>query len=150
MNMDSVLLRCPSCRTVNRIPTRRLQEQPRCGRCKGLLDYPRAPVTVTDRTFSSEILEHPGFVLIFFWASWCAHCRGMFPVLEDLARQRAGIVKVALINSEQESRLAASFSVMSVPRLVLYRNGSFVDELNGAVPKPALDQWLNSHLNRAG
>lgn len=148
MIMDSVLLRCASCRTVNRVPAQRLQEQPRCGRCRNLIDFPRSPVPVTDSTFSREVLEHPGFVLIFFWAPWCAHCRGMFPIMDDLARQRAGVLKIGMINTEQETLLAGRFSVMSVPRLTLYRNGIVIDELNGAVPKPALDQWLNMQLNK--
>ncbi|MDA8079625.1 MAG: thioredoxin domain-containing protein [Nitrospiraceae bacterium] len=146
MAIDSVLLRCGSCKTANRVPTRRLPEHPRCGKCGGVIDFPRSPVEVTERIFDHEVLDHPGYVLLFFWASWCAHCRGMFPVIEDLAREQAGIVKVGLINTEREPQLAGRFSIMSVPRLTLYRNGRVADDLDGAVSKPRLVAWIESHL----
>ncbi len=146
MAIDSVLLRCSSCRTVNRVPAQRLPEHPRCGKCGSVVDFPRTPAEVTGRTFDHEILDHPGYVLLFFWASWCAHCKGMFPVIEELARELAGIVKVGLINTEQEPRLASLFNIMAVPRLTLYRNGRVMDELDGAASKPKLISWIESHL----
>ncbi len=85
-------------------------------------------------------------MIVFFWAPWCAHCRGMFPMLEDLARRKAGALKVAMINTEKELNLARSFSVMSVPRLTLYRGGKIVDELNGAVQRGQLEGWLDYWL----
>ncbi len=148
MKENSVLLRCASCKTANRVPAMKLMDRPKCGRCGNLLDFPRSPVEVTDRNFREEVLENPGYVLVFFWATWCAHCRGMMPLLEDLARQRAGIIKVAMINTEKETNLARSFNIMSVPRLVLYRHGQIVDELNGAVQKAQLDLWIEAGLSR--
>jgi thioredoxin 2 len=146
MTPSSALLRCRSCRSVNRVAAERLSSSPHCGKCKNLLEFPTKPVPVNTATFNSEVLEEPGFVLVFLWASWCAHCRGMFPSLEDTARQRAGIVKVVMINTEQEPSLARSFNAMSVPRLTLYKNGRIVDELNGAVQKSQLDAWLDQNL----
>jgi thioredoxin len=101
------------------------------------------PFEATASNFDREVLQWPGAVLVFFWASWCAHCRGMFPVIEEVARRRAGMVKVAMVNTEKEIPLAKRFDVVSVPRLVLYRNGEKLNEINGAVQRLQLEEWLN-------
>jgi thioredoxin 2 len=145
---NSVLLRCRSCGTANKVPATKLRERPKCGKCRTPLEFPTSAVDVTDSTFRGEVLESPGIVLVFFWAPWCAHCQGMIPMLQDLARQKAGIIKVCMINTEKETTLARAFSVMSVPRLTLYRHGRIIDELNGAVQRPQLEAWLESALSR--
>ena len=148
MQESTVLLRCKSCKTANNVPVAKLTDRPKCGRCGTLLEFPGAPVEITDRDFKEEVLESPGIVLVFFWATWCAHCRGMMPMLEDLARQKAGIIKVGMINTEKETYLARVFNIMSVPRLMLYRHGRITDELNGAVQRPQLEAWLGTMLAR--
>jgi thioredoxin 2 len=142
MSDNSVLLRCGKCGTVNRVPADRLADRPKCGRCKSQLDFPTVPVDIASSDFDREVLGWPGVVLVFFWASWCAHCRGMFPIIDDLARRRAGIIKVARVNTEREPVLAQRFDVMSVPRLTLYRGGEKVTDLNGAVQKRQFEEWL--------
>jgi len=142
----AVLLRCRQCNTVNRVPVARLGAQPKCGKCKAALDFPREAIELTDLNFNREVLENPGVVLIFFWAPWCAHCRAMIPAVQELARQRAGEVKVGMVNTEKETSMARRFDVMSVPRLILYRYGKKLDELNGAVQKPQLDAWTEYTL----
>lgn len=148
MPETSVLLRCRSCKTVNRVPTDRLPQMPKCGKCKSELQFPSRPVEVDDSNFREEVINCPGTALVFFWAPWCAHCRGMFPILEELAPRRAGIIKVALVNTEKAVNLARTFSIMSVPRLSLYRHGRLVEELNGAVSKPQLEEWLSYSMAR--
>ncbi len=137
-----MLLRCSSCRTVNRVPVSRLAESPKCGKCKAHLDFPRSPIEGTEANFGYEVLDSPGLVLVFFWAPWCAHCRGMMPAAEDLARKMAGRLKVVMVNTEKETSLARNFSVMSVPRLALYRGGQQVNEINGAVSREQMDEWI--------
>ena len=92
------------------------------------------------------MLDSLGFVLVFFWAPWCAHCMGLFPIIRDFARQRAGVVKVATINTEKEQGLARSFVVMSVPRLTLFKHGRLLNELNGAVSSRQLDEWADYQI----
>lgn len=147
MTTTGVLLRCGRCRAVNRIPSEKLSAGPKCGKCRSPLEFPNRPVEVTDANFRQEVLDHPGIMLVFFWATWCAHCRGMFPTLEEVARQKAGIVKVGMVNTEKERYLASTFNIMSVPRLTLYNNGRLVDEVNGAIRRPELEQWLAQALN---
>jgi thioredoxin 2 len=138
----SVLLRCGKCSTVNRVPAARLPDRPKCGKCKAALEFPTAPIDIATDDFDRDVLGWPGIVLVFFWASWCAHCRGMFPIIDALARRRAGIIKVARVNTEKEPVLARRFDVMSLPRLTLYRNGEKLTELNGAVQSRQLEEWL--------
>jgi thioredoxin 2 len=142
MSNGSALLRCRSCRTVNRVPVGRLAEKPKCGKCKAYLDFPHAPVEGTAANFDSEVLDSPGLVLVFFWAPWCAHCRGMMPSIQELARRMAGRLKVVMVNTEKETPLARRFDVMSLPRLTLYRGGQQVNELNGAVSSTQLNEWI--------
>lgn len=149
MTGDTVLIRCSSCAAVNRVPADRLMERPKCGRCKAHLAFPNVPLEITDASFGREVLEWPGIALVFFWAPWCAHCRGMFPILEDLARRKAGIIKVGMINTERELQLARRFAVMSVPRIALYRSGGVIGELNGAVSGQQLSEWIEYSF-RAG
>jgi thioredoxin 2 len=145
----SALLRCKACRTVNRVPVARLTEGPRCGKCRAYLDYPHSPVEGTTANFQAEVFDPPGFVLVFFWAPWCTHCRGMMPSLEDVSRRKAGRLKVVLVNTEKETYLAQRFSVMSVPRLTLYKAGRQVDEVNGALSPSQLEEWTEYHLRQA-
>ncbi len=145
---NSVLARCKSCRTINRVPVSKLAAAPKCGKCRAELQFPSRPVEVTDANFRLEVLEEPGAVLIFFWAPWCAHCRGMFPALEDIARQKAGILKIGTVNTEKEKYLASTFSIMSVPRLTLYKHGKMIDEINGALPRPQLEEWITFQMSR--
>ncbi len=148
MSENSVLLRCRSCATVNRIPTNRLMDGPKCGKCKILLEFPRTSIEATLSNFDSEVLRSPGFVLVFFWAPWCSHCRAMIPMIEQLARERAGMVKVAMVNTEKETFLARRFDVLSVPKMALYRNGEKINELNGALNKTDLEAWIDYSTKR--
>lgn len=146
MGDAATLLRCRSCRTVNRVPVNRLAERPICGKCKAFLDFPRSPVEATGANFDSEVQDFPGLVLVFFWAPWCAHCQGMMPAVKDLARRLAGRLKVVMVNTEKEISLARRFDVMSVPRLTLYRGGHQINEVNGALSSAQLDEWIGYWL----
>jgi thioredoxin 2 len=143
MSDKTVLLRCGSCAAINRLPAARLTDRPLCGKCKSQLEFPSVPVEATASNFDTEVLGWPGAVLVFFWAPWCAHCRGMFPIIDELAHRRAGILKVVRVNTEKEILLARRFDVVSVPRLALYRNGEKLNEINGAVQRLQLEEWLD-------
>ena len=145
---NTVLLRCRNCGTVNRIPVERLRAQPKCGRCGSLVEFPGRPVEVTASNFDSEVLDHPGAALLFFWAPWCAHCRAMTALMEEVAREKAGMIKVVMINSEKDPAVARRFDVLSVPKLVLYRYGRKIDERNGEMRKDELEAWIGYSLSK--
>jgi thioredoxin 2 len=138
---------CPGCGAKNRLQTRR-DEPARCGRCHAPLPPPAKtarPVTVTDQTFRAEVEQSAGSVLVDFWAPWCGPCRAVAPMLEQLARQRSGRLKIAKVNVDENPGLSARFGIRSIPTLALFRGGAFVAELRGAVPKESLESWLAQH-----
>jgi thioredoxin 2 len=142
---DTLLLACSACGASNRIVRDRLYQGPRCGRCKEPI-FPRRPVTVTDASFASEVEASPIPVLVDFWAPWCGPCRAVAPMLEQLAGERAGRLKVAKLNVDENPRLAARFRVQAIPTMILFRDGAPRDEIRGAVPRAALEARLAPHL----
>jgi thioredoxin 2 len=142
---DSVEYPCSSCGRVNRIPRARLGDRPKCGRCHHPV-FPSRPVPVTTARWRAEVEECPIPVLVDFWAPWCAPCRAVAPVLEELARERAGQVKIVKLNTEEEPQLASRFGIRSIPTMMLFRGPLVVDQLVGALPKAALEARLSRWL----
>ncbi len=117
--------------------------QPRAGTgAPGGAQYADAPVHVTDATFQRVVLQSPIPVVVDFWAPWCAPCRMIAPVLEDMAREFAGRLLVAKLNVDENPHTARSFGVMSIPTLIVFRNGQPVDRLVGALPGPVLRERI--------
>lgn len=147
---STVLLRCPACKTVNKVPAQRLTENPKCGKCKAALEYLKVPVEGTASNFAQEVLRWPGAALVEFWSARCGVCRSMAPLISELARERAGRLKIVTINTEHEWSLANQFNIHAVPAFILYRNGAKINELNGGLPKAQLEAWVESSLRADG
>ncbi len=145
MGNETVLIRCRSCKTRNRISTARLQDGPRCGRCKNPfppIATPSRPVMVTDGTFADEVIDSFLPVMLDCWASWCAPCGAMAPLLEDLAKTYAGRLKIAKLNVDQNPVIAGRYSIMSLPTLLFFRDAKVVDTAVGALPKQEIERRL--------
>ena len=104
------------------------------------------PVAVTDSTFQAEVEQHPGLVVVDFWAEWCGPCRAISPVLEQLATEYAGKLKVAKVDVDASQQTAMRFNVRSIPTLVFFKNGARVDTVIGAMPKAHLVGKIDRHL----
>lgn len=144
---DDQLIRCPSCGATNRVPRARLQSgaQPVCGRCKTPLAASR-PVIVTDTNFSGEVEAAQLPVLLDLWADWCGPCHMIAPVIEQLAAELSGRVKVGKLNVDQNPQTAARFGVRSIPTLLVLKDGREVDRLVGALPKQEILARLQAHI----
>jgi thioredoxin 2 len=133
---------CARCGAINRFPRRRAKDDPKCGKC-GEKVFPRRPVVVTDETWRSEVEECPLPVLVDFWAPWCGPCKMVAPVLEQLAAERGGKLKIVKLNVDENPRTAALHRVQSIPTMLLLRGPLQLDQMVGALPKAAIEARLD-------
>jgi len=101
---------------------------------------------VTDANFQAEVIENGQPVLVDFWAPWCGPCRMVAPVLEELAGERGDELKIVKLNVDENQQTAASFEVLSIPTLILFRNGQVAKKVIGAYPKKRLEAELEPAL----
>lgn len=141
---ETQLVRCPACGANNRVPSERVAQggRPVCGRCKADLPVPREPVVVTDATFAAEVEQSPLPVLIDLWAPWCGPCRTLAPVIDELAAELAGRLRVVKLNVDENPRTAARFNVRSIPTLLALKAGREIDRIVGVQPKSEIARRL--------
>ena len=103
-------------------------------------------VEVTDENFKAEVLDAKIPVLVDFWAEWCMPCKMIAPAVEAIAKEYEGKLKVCKLNVDDAPAAAAQYSVMSIPTLLLFKEGKVVDKTVGVVPKAAIDAKLKPHI----
>lgn len=105
------------------------------------------PVTVTDATYKSEVLdEAEKTVIVDFWAPWCGPCRIVGPILEEIASEESDNIKVAKVNVDENQQYAGQLGVFNIPTMVVYKNGQPVDKIIGAMPKQAIMARVKPHM----
>jgi len=101
---------------------------------------------VTVSNFDQEVMAWLGVIFIEFWSPRCGHCLGIAPIVEELAHERAGLMKVVKVNIYNEPLLAVRFQIKATPLMMLYRNGDKLSEIAGALPKEQFEAWIDSSL----
>jgi thioredoxin 2 len=134
---------CPFCRTLNRVDLGRVADRPKCGECGRPMLLDR-PVQVTDSDLERVVQDAEVPVLIDFHADWCGPCKAMAPVLDELARERAGRALVAKLDTDRNPNMAARFEIRGIPTLIAFRSGREVAREVGAVPRPRLVALLDA------
>lgn len=148
--MYKVLINCTFCGTTNRVPTDRLKDRPKCGRCGEGLSVESfitdKPVIVTDDTFVAEVLESPLPVVVDCWASWCGPCRAITPIMEKFAKEYAGRFKIVKLNTDENTISTNRYKIMSVPALLFFQNGVLVDTMTGTPPESQIRKKIEEFL----
>lgn len=99
----------------------------------------------TDENFESEVLKADSLVLVDFYADWCGPCKMMGPVVDEIAADFEGVVKVGKLNVDDSPATSTKYKVMTIPTLLFIKNGEVLDSIVGAVPKTTLEEKINSY-----
>jgi thioredoxin 2 len=140
--MADPIVDCPNCGRRNRVPPI-ASGVPRCGNCHQPLPW---IAEAGDDSFAGVVEQATMPVLVDFWATWCAPCRMVSPALEQLARERAGELKLVKIDCDAAPKLVERFSVQAVPTLLVMRNGQILSRQSGAAPLDSLRRWVEGAL----
>jgi thioredoxin 2 len=145
--MSAYLLRCNSCKTLNRVSAEKIREHPVCGKCKSRLTLPDRPVFATFGTFDREVLEWPSYVLVEFFDEFCFYCQQIAPELDRLAAKRQGQLKIVKVDMKKDPVLALRYDAKGAPTFVLFRAGKQLARLDGSPGDiDALEQWIMSGM----
>jgi thioredoxin 2 len=140
----SVVRKCPSCGTANRIPVKHLSSSGSCGSCKSALPPQSEPINVDDISFAEVVSAARVPILTDFWAEWCGPCRMAAPEVHDLAKEMAGRALVLKVNSDENPQTSARFNVQSIPNFVVLRDGQVVFQRAGLAPRAEMRRWLEA------
>ena len=137
------IVACPTCGTKNRVDPKR---QAVCGKCRSPLTAEVLPLIVTDQNFAAEVEKSPLPVLVDFWAAWCGPCRLVAPIVEQLAKELGGKVRVGKLDFDTNQITAGRFRVQSIPSFLIFNDGKEVDRLVGVQSKEAILRRLQAYL----
>ncbi len=108
--------------------------------------WPMSALHLSEQNFSQEVEKSGLPVLVDFWAEWCGPCKAVAPIIDQLAVELQGKMKVVKVNVDESPELAGKFNIMSIPSLLIFKNGQPVDQIVGAMPKDRLMAKLNPYL----
>lgn len=143
---NTIIVRCANCGANNRAAAK-AGAKAICGKCRNPLPaFSIKPVIITDGNFGEKVERSALPVLLDLWAAWCAPCRLIAPIIDELAQELAGKILVGKLNVDENQRTAARFGVQSIPTLLILKNGREAERIVGAQSKQAILSKLRMHL----
>jgi thioredoxin 1 len=108
-------------------------------------DYPKKPIEITDSDFDTFVKKYP-IVIVDFWATWCPSCRILGPIFDSVAKKYVGRIVFAKLNVDENKEMPAKYEIMSVPTLLVFKNGKLIDRIIGAMPESALESRIKEYI----
>jgi len=148
MSDTSAIIRCSNCLQLNRVPLEKLSIKSVCANCKAELEVPREPLWAKAASFDRLVAHWPETLLVVFTAQMCLHCKIVEPVLHQLARERAGKLKIMKVDIETDAYLAQRFKVEKTPTFLVYKNAVEIIRVDGP-PKEKTDlvKWVDNLIS---
>ncbi|BBN58501.1 thioredoxin TrxC [Hydrogenovibrio marinus] len=140
-----MIIMCPHCGGLNRIPDEKLSQSPSCGKCKQPL-FTGTPVEMSGEQLMRAIDKTDQPIVVDFWAPWCGPCKMFAPTFAQAAQQLEPYAKLVKINTEVEQQIAGKFNIRSIPTLAIFKNGKEIARQSGAMPLQSFVQWVKQSI----
>ncbi|MGH8176481.1 MAG: thioredoxin TrxC [Steroidobacter sp.] len=142
---QSINLVCGHCDAVIRVPSARVQDNPRCPKCQHSV-FEGRPIALRAASFEQHLTRNDLPLVVDVWAPWCGPCRMMAPYFDEAAQRFAQRARFAKVNSDEEGALATRFGIRGIPTLIVFRGGKEIARQSGAMDSGTLTRWLSSTL----
>lgn len=144
--MEDVIIRCNHCGKKNKLKREDLDKTVKCGHCHEPMKIMNEPRYITEASYTAEVVNNPGVTLLEMYTESCGYCKQLSPVLDEIAKEYKGIIKVVKADASQERKLAMGFMLRGVPTMILFNDGRQLDMKAGAMNKEQIIAWMRNYV----